>query len=116
MTVLRVCYKSGFRFDHGYYTATHLPLASAVMAPHGLVNVEVATFGSNPDGTAPPYQVMFSAYFQTAAGLQAAMSSPRIGEVLGDIVNYHDGAPDVLIGDVTSPQSSGVTNRDLAAG
>lgn len=100
MTVLRVCYKSGVRFDRDYYVAKHLPLASAVMGPHGVANVEVATFGPNPDGSAPPYQVMFSAYFSSAAGLQAAMSSPRIGEVLGDIANYYDGMPDLMIGEV----------------
>lgn len=100
MTVLRVGYTSGVRFDHDYYVATHLPLASAVMGPHGIVNVEMATFGPNPDGSAPRYQVMFSAYFSSAAGLQAALSSPRIGEVLGDIANYYDGMPDMMIGEV----------------
>ena len=100
MTVLRVCYKSGVRFDRDYYVASHLPLVSAVMGPHGLVNVEVATFGANPDGSTPPYQVMFSAYFASAAGVQAAMTSPRIGEVLADVARYYDGTPDLMIGDV----------------
>ena len=100
MTVLRVCYKDGIRFDHGYYKSTHTPLVTEVMGPLGLTNIEVMTIGPNPDGSRPPYQVMFSAYFDSASALQNAMQSPRMAEVLGDIQNYYDGMPDVMIGEV----------------
>jgi uncharacterized protein (TIGR02118 family) len=100
MTVLRVCYKSGVRFDHAYYTSKHLPLASSIMGPHGVTRVEIVKIGPNADGAPPPYQVMFSAYFDSAAALQNAMQSARMPEVLGDIQNYYDGMPDVLIGEV----------------
>ena len=101
MTVLRVCYKNGVRFDRDYYMKKHMPLVSSVMGPHDVKNVEVANFGPNPDGSKPPYQVIFSAYFSSPQALQKAMSDPRIGEVMGDIPNYYDGgAPDVMIGEV----------------
>jgi uncharacterized protein (TIGR02118 family) len=100
MTVLRVCYKHGARFDEAYYVSTHMPLVSAVMGPYGLKSVEMMKVAANGDGTAPPYQVIFSAYFESAADLQNAMRGPRIGEVMGDIVNFHDGIPDVMIGEV----------------
>ena len=107
MTVLRVCYKSGPRFDHAYYTAKHLALVAAVMAPHGMTGVEMVTFGPNPDGSAPHYQVMFSAYFSSPDGPQHAMQSPRMSEVLADIRNYYDGTPDVMIGEAeTFPVAS----------
>ena len=99
MTVVRVCYKSGVRFDHAYYTSRHLPIAADVMSAFGVTNIEVVKFGDNPDGSRPPYQVMFSAHFASPDGLQRAMQSPRMSEVLGDIPNYFDGAPDVLIGE-----------------
>jgi uncharacterized protein (TIGR02118 family) len=102
MTVLRVCYKHGVRFDEGYYTSKHLPLSGSVMGPHGLKSVELVKVATTADGSKPPYQVIFSAYFETAAGLQSAMQSPRIGEVLGDIQNFYDGMPDVLIGEVVA--------------
>lgn len=102
MSVLRVCYKSGVRFDRAYYDSTHLPLASSVLGPHGVTNVEMVTFAPNSDGSAPPYQVMFSAHFPSAAALQSALQSPRIGEVMGDIPNYYDGMPDVMIGEVVA--------------
>jgi uncharacterized protein (TIGR02118 family) len=100
MTVLRVCYKHGVRFDEGYYVSTHSRLVNAVMGPHGLKKVEMIKVTAAPGGGNPPYQVIFSAYFDSAGSLEAALQDPRIGEVMGDIANFHDGAPDVMIGDV----------------
>jgi uncharacterized protein (TIGR02118 family) len=102
MTVLRVCYKHGVRFDEAYYLAKHLPLAASVCGPFGLKRVEVVKFGPWPDGSKPAYQVMFSAYFETARDVQSVLQSPRIGEVLGDIANYYDGMPDMMIGEVVA--------------
>jgi len=100
MHVFRACYKSGLRFDEGYYVTKHLPLAKSVCGPYGLKRVEVVKFGPAPDGAMPDYQVMFSAYFESAADLQKALSSPRIAEVMADIAKYHDGMPDMMIGEV----------------
>ena len=102
MTVLRVCYKHGVRFDEGYYLSKHLPLTGSVMGPYGLKSVEVVKVTTTADGSTPPYQVIFSAYFESAVGLQTAMQGPRIGEVLGDLQNFYDGMPDVLIGEVVA--------------
>lgn len=100
MTVLRVCYKSGVRFDEGYYLAQHLPLAGRILGPHGVKSVEVLKMTAAGAGAPAPYQVMFSAYFESAVALHNAMQDPRMGEVTGDIANFHDGIPDVLIGEV----------------
>ena len=101
MTVLRVCYKHGVRFDETYYTSKHLPLVSSILAEY-VKSVEMIKVASSADGSTPPYQVFFSAYFESPSILQAAMQHPRIGEVLGDIPNFYDGAPDVLIGEVVA--------------
>jgi uncharacterized protein (TIGR02118 family) len=100
MNVLRVCYKTGVRFDEAYYVAKHLPLATSVCGPLGLKSVKVAKFWATPDGSKPLYQVMFSAYFESAGDIEKMLASPRIGEVLGDIPNYYDGTPDIMIGEV----------------
>ena len=99
MTVLRVCYKPG-RFDEAYDKATHLPLVDRVMSPHGMKRMEMVKLTLTPDGSKPLYQVNFSAYFESAAGLQNALKDPKLGPVLDDIKNFHDGAPDIAIGDV----------------
>jgi len=102
VTVLRVCYRSGVRFDEAYYLGKHVPLAGAVMGPYGVTHVEMVKLGPNPDGSKPPYQVMFSAYFESAAALERAMQSPRMPEVLADIPNYYDGTPDLFVGEVVA--------------
>ena len=80
MPVVRVCYKYGVRFDEAYYISKHLPLAAAVIGPHGLKNVEMVKVTTTADGSKPPYQVIFSAYFESAAELQNAMHNPRMSE------------------------------------
>lgn len=102
MTVLRVCYKYGVRFDESYYVSKHLPLAGSVMGPHGVKSVEMVKVTAMADGSKPPYQVIFSAYFESAEGLQNAMKSPQMPNVLGDIQNFYDGMPDVFIGEVVA--------------
>jgi uncharacterized protein (TIGR02118 family) len=102
MTVLRVCYKHGVRFDEAYYVGTHGPLVWSVFGPHGLKRVEILKVTGTPDGANPPYQIMFSAYFDSAASLGKAMQDPRTPEVMGDIKNFYDGMPDVMIGEVIS--------------
>lgn len=100
MAVIRVCYKRGVRFDEAYYVSKHLPLAGSVMGPHGMTSVEVMKVTTAADGSKPPYQLMFTAYFETEAGLQNALQNPRMAQVLSDIENFYDGVPDVLIGEV----------------
>jgi uncharacterized protein (TIGR02118 family) len=102
MTVLRVCYKQGVRFDEAYYISKHLPLAGGVMGPHGLKNVEMVRVTKSADGSKPLYQVIFTAYFESGAELQNAMQSPQMGGVLSDIQNFYDGMPDVFIGEVVA--------------
>ena len=100
MTVLRVCYKHGVRFDEAYYLTKHLPLAGSVMGPHGVTSVEMMKVTAAPGGVPPPYQVIFTAYFTSAAGLQNALQSPQMAQVLADVQNFYDGAPDILLGEV----------------
>ena len=102
MNVLRVCYKSGLRFDEGYYVSKHLPLAGSILGPYGVKSVEMVKVSATANGAQPPYQVIFSAYFESAAALQTALQNPRMGEVLDDIRNYHDGTPDMLVGEVVA--------------
>ncbi len=102
MAVFRVCYKSGVRFDTAYYLAKHLPIAASVMGPHGLKSLEVMKVTAAMNGSQPPYQVIATAYFETATGLQNALQSPRMAEVVSDVPNYYDGMPDVMIGEVVA--------------
>ena len=99
MTVLRVCYKGGVRFDENYYISNHLPLVGGILGA-AIRNVEVVKMTSAGDGSAAPYQIMFSAYFESPAALQTARQHPRMPELLDDVKNFYDGVPELLIGEV----------------
>jgi uncharacterized protein (TIGR02118 family) len=101
MTVLRACYKHGVRFDETYYTSTHLPLVAGIIGST-VKHIEVVKVASAADGSTPPYQMMFSAYFDSPSALEAAMQNPRMPEVLADIQNFFDGMPELLIGEVVA--------------
>jgi uncharacterized protein (TIGR02118 family) len=101
MAVVRVCYKSGARFDEEYYVSTHLALTTRIMQPLGLRSMEMMRVSPNPDGTMPAYQAIFSGYFDSVAEIERAMAGPGMEELLADIPNYYDGsAPDIFIGEV----------------
>ncbi|HEX6771160.1 MAG TPA: EthD family reductase [Acidobacteriaceae bacterium] len=100
MAVLKVCYKQGVRFDEAYYVGTHLPLAGDIMGPHGITSVEVIRVTSAADGSAAPYQVIFTAHFQSETSLRNALNDPRMAEAVNDIRNFYDGMPDFLVGEV----------------
>ena len=102
MAILRVCYRHGVRFDEQYYVTKHLPLAGGIMGPFGVTGVEMMKVTASGDGAAPRYQVIFTAYFESMAALQKAVQSPKMAEVMGDVPNFHDGAPDVFLGDVVA--------------
>ena len=99
MTVLKVCYKHGVRFDEQYYLKTHIPLVGGIMGPFGVKRVEMVRIAAAADGSTPPYQFVFSAYFESADALQKAMTNPRMPEVIGDIRTFYDGMPDMMIGE-----------------
>jgi uncharacterized protein (TIGR02118 family) len=63
--------------------------------------MEVMRIGANPDGTMPPYQVIFSGFFDSVEQIQQAMASQGMQQILDDIPNYYDGStPDVFVGEV----------------
>ena len=100
MGVLRVCYKSGVKFDEAYYLSKHMPLVNRVLKPLGLKRIEVMRIGKNQDGSLPIYQTIFSGYFDSVAAMQSALQNPATGQVTGDVKNFFDGMPDILTGEI----------------
>jgi len=99
MTVLRVCYKQGVRFDEAYYYEKHIPLAGPIMAALGVTKTEIVKVSGSVPGFTAPYQFVFTAYFDSPAALQQCMQSPNMGQVLADVPNYFTGETDVLVGE-----------------
>ena len=72
----------------------------STMGPAGVKKVEIVKIGATATGSAPPYQLILSAYFESADALQKAMTAPRMPEVITDIAKFYDGMPDMMIGEV----------------
>jgi hypothetical protein len=43
---------------------------------------------------------IWSGYFPSVQALQEVLQNPASGEVMGDIPNYYQGAPDIFVGEV----------------
>jgi uncharacterized protein (TIGR02118 family) len=81
-------------FDFDYYGSTHMPLVGKVMRPQSASASKGLAGG--PD--APPgFYAIATVVFADMAALQTALGGAD--EVLGDIPNYYNGQPTMLIGE-----------------
>ena len=98
--VLTVGYKRDVPLDEGYYRTRHAEIIERVWGPLGLEMTEVRKLAAAPDSSPPPYQIIWSGYFPSVQALQAVLQNPASAEVVGDIPNYYQGAPDIFVGEV----------------
>jgi uncharacterized protein (TIGR02118 family) len=69
----------GASFDHDYYREKHVPLC---VKSWGLSGAEI------DKGLDGPYEAAVHFKFESTETLGAAMSSPAMADIMGDIVNY----------------------------
>ena len=100
MAVLRVLYKAGKRFDEQYYRSKHVPLAGAILGPHGITSVEFVRFTKAIDGSQPSHSHMLTAHFASDEALASALKDPRLPELIADSKNYYEGTPEFVIGEI----------------
>jgi hypothetical protein len=56
---------------------THVPLVDRVWGPQGLERTEVRKLTAAADGSAPPYQIIFSAYFSVPRDAPSSPPAPN---------------------------------------
>ena len=100
MTVLRVCYKSGVRFDHDYYVNKHMKLVRERLGSFGLVRTEVdkGKAGGAP-GAPAPYVAIGHEYFGALGEFQKGMGQHG-KEIMADVANYTDIQPQIQISEI----------------
>jgi hypothetical protein len=98
--VMTVAYKWDVPLDEGLLQHEARRDHRAVWGPLGLERTEVRKLAAAADGSAPPYQIIWSGYFPSVQALQTVLENPASGEVVGDIPNYCQGTPDIFIGEV----------------
>ena len=85
--------EEGKKFDHGYWTTTHLNLVQSLLGPMGLVNGEMEKGVSGTDPNAPaPFVAVGHLYFNTVEEVHAACTT-HAGAIMGDLPNYTDIKP-----------------------
>lgn len=89
--------EEGKKFDHGYWTTTHLNLVQSLLGPMGLVNGEMEKGISGTDPNAPaPFVAIAHLYFNTVEELHAAFIA-NASAIMADIPNYTEIKPQFQI-------------------
>lgn len=97
MATLIVSYPlaEGSTFDRDYYLSTHIPLASSAWGEFGLQAAEVLFPAAEPQ----PLACTAILRFNDQAAIDAALSSPKTAEVIGDVANFTNIAPVIFRAD-----------------
>ena len=91
-------------FDLDYYMATHMPLVDAKFKPFGIKGWRVLKAVGTPTGEKPLYSIIANLEFDTAEQFKAAVAAEG-GPVFGDVPNFSNKAPVVVIGDLVGAAS-----------
>ncbi len=86
-------------FDLDYYVAKHMPLVDEKFKPFGIKGWRVLKAVGTPFGGKPAYRVICNLEFDTADQFRAAVAA-KGGPVFGDVPNFSNKDPVVVIGDL----------------
>ena len=89
-------------FDLAYYMAKHMPLVDEKFKPFGLKGWRVLKAVGTPFGGEPAYSVIANLEFDTADQFRAAVAAEG-GTVFGDVPNFSNKDPVVVIADRVGP-------------
>ncbi len=89
----------GKRFDHAYYQAKHRQLLMDRLAAHGLQRVEMDKALADGAGGTPAVVACAHMIFSDLAGFKAGMAAHG-REIMGDVAQYTDITPGVLISEM----------------
>ena len=86
-------------FDMDYYLARHMPLVAERFGSFGMSGWRVARLIGTPTGGAAPFSVVATLEFGSPDGFRSALTAEG-GVVLGDVPNFTNTQPTIMIGDV----------------
>lgn len=86
-------------FDLDYYMATHMPLVEEKFKPFGMERWRVLKAVGTPSGSKPLYSIIANLEFDTADQFRSAVAAEG-GTVFGDVPNFSNKGPIVVIGDL----------------
>ncbi len=87
----------GKRFDHTYYAQKHMPMVMDRLKGFGMLRYEVDKgLAGNGPGAPAPFVAACHLYFNAAADFQKGIGANG-KEIMGDVPNYTDPAPQIQI-------------------
>ena len=98
MVKISVMYPNGpgVRFNHDYYRDTHMPLVRTLMGAHlKFYTIDKGLSGGGA-GVAAPYAAIGHLHCESIEAFNAGFG-PHTKEIMGDIPNYTDISPVILI-------------------
>lgn len=84
-------------FDYDYYFSTHMEIVDEHFGPHLAGATASKGIAGGPDRPSPFYAIA-TLVFADQAALEAALANG--GPVIGDIPNFTDSKPQMMIGEV----------------
>ncbi len=92
--------EEGKKFDMDYYSGKHMPMVQSRLDSMGLLRIEVERGVSSADPNAPaPFVAIGVLYFNTAEEVHEGFKTHG-REIMGDISNYTDIAPQFQISEI----------------
>ena len=92
-------------FNLNYYLSAHMPLVDQKFKPFGIKGWRVLKAVGTPFGGKPAYSIIANLEFETADQFRAAVAAEG-GTVFGDVPNFSNKDPVVVIGDLAGASSS----------
>ncbi|EON63437.1 hypothetical protein W97_02664 [Coniosporium apollinis CBS 100218] len=86
-------------FDLDYYLSSHMPFVQEKFGPHGMTGYRVAKLVGTATGDESPHSVCCTLEFGSVEEFQNALKA-EAGPVLGDVKNFSNKDPVLLVGDV----------------
>lgn len=102
---ITVLYPADADFNMDYYLSSHMPMVFDKFGPHGMTGYRVLKLTGTASGDAAPYSVQATLMFRNQEGFQSALQA-EAGPVLGDIPNFSDKEPVLIVGDVVGEKRS----------
>ncbi len=92
---------AGSHFDHDYYREKHMPMVKRLVGDACLsFGIDRGLAGGAP-GAPPAFVAMGHLFFDSVESFQAGFA-PHAKEIQGDVANYTNIAPELLISEVVA--------------
>ena len=92
-------------FDLDYYLTKHMPLVDERFKPFGIKGWRVLKAVGSPSGDKPAFSVICNLEFDTADQFRAAVAAEG-GPVFGDVPNFSNKSPVVVVADLVGSAPS----------